>query len=281
MDTIFREEVASGDVIIYMDNILIATTGSIIQHYNKVAQILKKLQDNNLFLKPEKCQFHKQEVEYLGIIVGKGQVKMDPVKVKGIMDWPIPTNVSELRSFLGFGNYYKDFIPSYLYTTRPLYDLTKKNTPWSWEVLQDNVFQLLKDLFTLYLILRNPNPTKPYILDTNALKYAIEAVLSQDYLNGRHPIAYFSKSLLDAKTNYDIYDQKLLAIIKAVTAFRYLLLGAQELFIIQTDHENLKYFKSPQKISTQQVRWHKFLQDYNFKLEHFPGKSNMIADLLS
>jgi RNase H-like domain found in reverse transcriptase len=70
-------------------------------------------------------------------------------------------------------------------------------------------------------------------------------------------------------------------IIKAVTAFRYLLLGAQEPFIIQTDHENLKYFKSPQKISTRQVRWHEFLQDYNFKLEHFPGKSNTIADLLS
>jgi Reverse transcriptase (RNA-dependent DNA polymerase) len=128
MDAIFREEVASGDIIIYMDDILIATTGSLTQHHNKVAQILKKLQDNNLFLKPEKCQFYKQEVEYLGIIVGKGQVKMDPVKVKGIIDWPVPTNVSELRSFLGFGNYYKDFIPFYSRITRPLHDLTKKNT---------------------------------------------------------------------------------------------------------------------------------------------------------
>jgi Reverse transcriptase (RNA-dependent DNA polymerase) len=131
MDAIFREEVASGDIIIYMDNILIATTGSLIQHRNKVTQILKKLHNNNLFLKPEKCQFHKQEVEYLGVIIGKGQVKMDPVKVKEIMDWPISTNVSELCSFLGFGNYYKDFIPSYLCITRPLYDLIKKNTLWS------------------------------------------------------------------------------------------------------------------------------------------------------
>jgi Reverse transcriptase (RNA-dependent DNA polymerase) len=130
MDAIFREEVTSGNVIIYIDNILIATTGSLTQHRDKVAQILKKLQDNNLFLKPEKCQFHKQEVEYLGVIIGKEQVKMDPVKVKRIMDWPIPTNVSELCSFLGFGNYYKDFIPSYSCITRPLHDLTKKNTLW-------------------------------------------------------------------------------------------------------------------------------------------------------
>jgi RNase H-like domain found in reverse transcriptase/Reverse transcriptase (RNA-dependent DNA polymerase) len=206
IDTIFKEEVAFGDVIIYMDNILIATTGSLTQHYNKVAQILKKLQDNNLFLKPEKCQFHKQEVEYLGIIVGKGQVKMDLVKVKEIMDWPIPTNVSELHSFLGFENYYKDFILSYLGITRLLHNLTKMNNPWSWEALQNNAFQLLKDLFISYPILRNPDLTKPYILDTNASKYAIGAVLSQDYPNGRHPIAYFSKSLLDAEMNYDIYD---------------------------------------------------------------------------
>ena len=110
---------------------------------------------------------------------------------------------------------------------------------------QDNALQLPKDLFTSYLILRNPDLTKPYILDTNASKYAIGAVLSQDYPDRRHPIAYFLKSLLDAETNYNIYDQELLAIIKAVMAFRYLLLGAQKPFIIQTNYENLKYFKSP------------------------------------
>jgi RNase H-like domain found in reverse transcriptase len=132
----------------------------------------------NLFLKPEKCQFHKQEVEYLGIIVGKRQVKMDPVKVKGIIDWPVSTNVSELHLFLGFGNHYKDFIPSYSHITRPLHDLTKKNNLWLWEALQDNAFQLLKDLFMSYSILRTPDLTKPYILNTDASKYAIEAVLS-------------------------------------------------------------------------------------------------------
>ena len=88
MDAIFREEVASGDVIIYMDDILIATNGSLDHHRTKVTHVLKKLLDNDLFLKPEKCHFHKKEVEYLGVIVGKGQVKMDPVKVQGITDWP-------------------------------------------------------------------------------------------------------------------------------------------------------------------------------------------------
>jgi RNase H-like domain found in reverse transcriptase len=99
-------------------------------------------------------------------------------------------------------------------------------------VSQNNALQPLKDIFISYLILRNSNLTKPYIFDTDASKYAIGAVFCQDYPDGRHPIAYFSKLLLDAKMNYNIYDYKLLAIIKAVTAFRYLFLEAQEPFII-------------------------------------------------
>jgi hypothetical protein len=128
MDIIFRDEISSGDVVIYMDNILIATTGSLDEHRQRVAHVLQKLQDNDLYLKPEKCHFHKQEVEYLRVIVGKGHIKMDPIKVQGINEWPTPTNISELRSFLGFGNYYKDFIEAYSSITHPLHDLTKNVT---------------------------------------------------------------------------------------------------------------------------------------------------------
>ena len=106
-------------------------------------------------------------------------------------------------------------------------------------------------------------------------------MLSQDFYDGWHPIAYFSKSLLSAEHNYDIYDRELLAIIYAIKAFCHLLLGAHHKFLIRSDHENLKYFKSPQKINACQARWHMFLQDYDFELVHFPGKSNTIADLLS
>ena len=99
-------------------------------------------------------------MEYLGVIVGKGQVKMDPIKVKGITDWPTPTNVSELQSFLGFGNYYKDFIQAYSSITRPLHDLTKKSVKWHWDNPQSTAFKALKELFTSYPILQNPDPTK-------------------------------------------------------------------------------------------------------------------------
>jgi hypothetical protein len=118
-------------------------------------------------------------------------------------------------------------------------------------------------------------------MDTDASKFAVGATISQEFSDGRHPIAYFSKSLSPAKRNYDIYDRELLAIIYAVKAFRYLLLGAQEKFLIRSDHENLMYVKSPQKITTRQAQWNELLQNYNFELIHFPGKSNTIADLLS
>ena len=116
--------------------------------------------------------------------------------------------------------------------------------------MQQNTFKLLKELFTSYPVLRNPDPAKRYVLDTDASQYAVGATISQEHSDGNHPIAFFSKSLLPAECNYDIYDQELLAIIYAVKAFRYLLLGAQKKFLIWTNHQNLKYFKSPQKITS-------------------------------
>jgi hypothetical protein len=130
MNETFKEEIATSDDIVYMDDILIATSRSLNYHKCKVVLILDKLQVHNLFLKPEKCHFHKREVEYLGVIMGKGQVKMDPVKVQGLADWPMPTNLKELCLFLGYGNYYKDFINRYSHVAWPLYELTKKNVQW-------------------------------------------------------------------------------------------------------------------------------------------------------
>jgi hypothetical protein len=219
MDATFRDEIASGDVIIYMDDILIATNRTLKEHQQTVAHVLQKLMDNDLFLKPEKCKFNKQEVEYLGVIVGKGEVKMDPVKVQGIMDWPVPTNIHELCSFLGFGNYYKDFIQGYSTITRPLHELTRKTFIYHWGEPQEHTFNLLKHLFTLYPVLHNPDPDRRYILDTDTSKFAVRATLSQDYSDGRHPIGFFSKSLGLAEINYNIYDRELLAIIYAIKAF--------------------------------------------------------------
>jgi hypothetical protein len=226
---------------LFDDDILILIKGTLHRHKLDVSKVLNKLKKNDLYLKPEKCTFHKKEVEYLGVIVGNGKVQMDPVKVKGLSKWPCPTKVKELRSFLGFEIYYKDFITDYLHIARPLHELTKK---------------LPSD-------------------------FAVGAMLSQDFKDGRHPIAYFSKSLLPAERNYQIYDKELLAIIYAVKALRHLLLGTQHKILIRSDHKNLTYFKEAKKIMPRQARWMKVLENYDFELEHIPGHMNTVADLLS
>jgi reverse transcriptase-like protein len=134
-------------------------------------------------------------------------------------------------------------------------------------------------LSPLYPVLRNPDNNQHFILNTDASAHAIGASLSQEFDDGFYPVAYFSKLLTAPECNYNIYDRELLSIIYAIKAFRYLLLGAKHKFLIRSNHNNLKYFRSTKQITPHQTRWTEFLQDYNFELEHFPGKSNTIADL--
>jgi Reverse transcriptase (RNA-dependent DNA polymerase) len=160
MDDIFQEEIAQGWVKIYMDDIIIATEDDEEEHTRCVNQVLKKLEEHDLYLKPEKCNFHVKEVEYLGIVIGQGQVKMDPTKVKGITEWPVPTSVKEVRSFLGFCNFYRVFIPHFSDKSRPLNDLTCKNRQWEWTEREQQAFQSLKDACAALPTLRCPNWSK-------------------------------------------------------------------------------------------------------------------------
>src|SRR4029077_13684459 len=140
MDDIFQEEIAQGWLRIYMDDMIIATEDDEILHELRVNHILDKLEKFDLFLKPEKCKFHQREVEYLGVLIGNGTVKMDPVKVQGISEWPTPETVKDVRSFLGFCNFYRAFIKNFSEIARPLNDLTRKNEQFIWTEERNNAF---------------------------------------------------------------------------------------------------------------------------------------------
>jgi hypothetical protein len=159
MDDIFREELTQGWIKIYMDDILIATSGTREEHLERVTQVLKKLHDHDLFLKPEKCKFARQLVNYLGVIIGKEGVKMDLVKLNGIINWPTPTMVTEVQSFLGFGNFYKPFIADYTKIAHPLHNLTKKGVVFQWMEKKEASFQKLKERFTSRPVLATINMT--------------------------------------------------------------------------------------------------------------------------
>jgi Reverse transcriptase (RNA-dependent DNA polymerase) len=146
MNAIFKEELCEDWLTIYMDDILIHTKDDVEYHRGKVHHILDKLQKNDLFLKPEKCSFEQTEMEFLGVILGPGTIRMDPAKLKGIADWSPPRTVKGVRAFLGFTGFYRYFIPGYSQIARPLIDLTKKDTPWHWWEPQMKAFETLKTL---------------------------------------------------------------------------------------------------------------------------------------
>src|SRR5271155_2280096 len=199
-----------------MDDILILTN-TIEDNIKCTKRILQRLQENNLYLKPEKCLFWKTEVKYLGMVISENKLKMDPVKVTGITDWPTPKTIKDVRSFLGFGNYYQRFIHAYGNLTKSLNELLKKNTPFKWNSEQET-FDILKKKFQKSPVLQMPDMTKLFVVESDASKYASGAVLRQQDTNGDwHPCAYLSKSFNETEQNYEIYDRELLAIIRALT----------------------------------------------------------------
>src|SRR6266852_4155431 len=154
MNTIFQKEVTQGWLSVYMDDIAIHTKpkeGEMKEEHTKhhqsyVHHVLEALEKNDLYLKPEKCEFKKQEIKYLRVIVGQNLLQMDPKKLQSVAEWAPPKNPTEIRQFLGFTGYYQYFVPNYSKIVRPLLDLTKKLTTWQWGQREMKAFQALKDV---------------------------------------------------------------------------------------------------------------------------------------
>ena len=288
MNAIFAEELLEGWVTIYMDDILIHTPDDLQLHRRRVHQILDKLQRHDLFLKPEKCLFEKREMEFLGVILYKGQIRMDNAKLKGVADWPTPRSVRDVRAFLGFTGFYRYFVPHYSQIARPLIELTCKSAVFHWGEPQLRAFETLKSLMCQRPILRQPQYDKPFYLATDASAYGVGAVLLQEgELNPRtnkptqHPIAYYSATFTPTERNYDIYERELLAVLKALKHWRPHLAATEIPVTVLTDHANLTFWKNPQNVNRRVARWFAFLQDYNLIIKHVPGKLHAAADMLS
>jgi len=143
----------------------------------------------------DKCTFEAKEVEYLGMIISENQIKMDLAKLEGIRDWPTPTTVKQVQSFLGFGNFYRKFIGHYTDIARPLNDLTKKDLVWNWTDACQEAFEKLKDEFQKAPVLLMPDSTKLFVIESDAPKFATGAVIQQKDMNGDyHPCGYISHS---------------------------------------------------------------------------------------
>ncbi len=282
MDTIFRDLILTNEVIMYMDDILIATVNDLSHHREITHQVLYRLEEHDLYLKPEKCSFETPEVEYLGVIIGYGKIRMDPIKTQGVQMWEAPKNLTETRGFVGFLNFYRRFIKGFSKLARPLHDLTKKGVQWRWTQTEQTAFEALKEAVSKDPVLLFPNLTEPFEMEVDASAIAIGAVLNQKGQDGKtHPVAYYSESFSTPERNYDVYDRELLAIVKALRQWRTYLLGSPHQITIYTDHSNLQYWKEPRKINRRVAREFQELSEYDFTLRHIPGTTNTRADALS
>ena len=216
------------------------------------------------------------------MIIGQGEVRMDEKKLDAIKEWKPPTSIKGIRLFTGFANFYRKFITDFSNIVAPLNLLTRKGEPRVWTQLQQCAFERLKHIFSSTPVLRIPNVTHPFSIMTDASLLATRAVLMQmDENLDLHPCSYFSCTFSSTQCNYDIYNQKLLAVILALEEWCQYLQGTTHPITIITNHKNLSYIKDPQKLSRQQARWSLFLQDFDIQWQVTPGTKMAPADVLS
>jgi RNase H-like domain found in reverse transcriptase/Reverse transcriptase (RNA-dependent DNA polymerase)/Integrase zinc binding domain/Chromo (CHRromatin Organisation MOdifier) domain/Aspartyl protease len=267
--------------VVYLDDILIYSK-NYKEHVKHVHRVLTMLREANLLLKPEKCEFHVKETEFLGHIVSVDGIKMSQEKVRAVLDWPPPKTVTEVQSFLGFANYYRRFIRNYAAKTSTLSELTKKEIPFEWTKERQDTFEGLKAAFVSAPILIVHDPEKESTVETDASDKAIGAQLTQPGPEGRkQPIAYYSRKMTPAELNYDVHDKELLAVVEALREWRVYLEGAKYQVLVITDHKNLIYFTTTKQLNRRQVRWAETLASYNFRIVYRKGSENAQADALS
>ena len=215
----------------------------------------------------------------MGHVITEAGVATSKDKTQAIENWPVPRNVTEVRSFLGLCSYYRRFVPSFASLADPLHKLTKKGNSFKWTEDCQRSFDSLRRALTSPPILANPDFSKPFILDCDASDQSIGAVLSQKVDGIERVCAYASRTLSKSERKYCVTRKELLAVVHFVKHFRHYLYGRQ--FLVRTDHSSLRWlmqFKNPQN---QLARWLEILSEFDFQIQHRPGRQHSNADALS
>lgn len=263
---------------VYMDDIIIYSK-TLKEHTKILEKILQKLIHHNLKLNIEKSIFFHDHVTYLGHIISKDGIKVDPKKTECLNNFPRPSTVVELQRFLGMCNYYRRYVYNYAKMAKALYALCKKDIPFIWNPGCEEAFINLKGALTSPPILIFPNFNDTFIVTTDASDFAVGAVISQGNMPHDKPIHYFSKTLSETQTRYSTIEKELLAIVWAIENFRHYLYGRQ--FLIVTDHKPLTFLLNPKNVNNRLHRGKLILMEYNFEIIHKEGAQNVVADALS
>ena len=222
MNELLRDLINMGKVAVFIDDVIV---GMEIEegHDELVAEVIRRLEKNDLYMKLEKYKWKVREVEFLGVVIGLERIKMEKEKVKEVLEWPTLKCIKDVQKFLELANYYRQFIEGFAMVARPLHDLVKKDKKWDWTERQEKAFKKLKEWFTKELVLVAPDIDKKMRMEVNALDYATGGVLSMECEDGLWRLVTF----LSKKTerNYEIHDKEILAIVRGLEVWRHLLEG--------------------------------------------------------
>ncbi|KAL0544942.1 hypothetical protein IC582_020072 [Cucumis melo] len=250
MNRVFKDFLDSF-VIVFIDDILIYSKTEA-EHEKHLHQVLETLRANKL----------------------EG-VSVDPAKIEVVTNWPRPSTVSEIRSFLGLAGYYRRFVEDFSRIASPLTQLTRKGTPFVWSPTCESSFQELKQKLVTAPILTVPDGSGSFVIYSDASKKGLGCVLMQQ---GK-VVAYASRQLKGHEQNYPTHDLELAAVVFALKIWRHYLYG--EKIHIYTNHKRLKYFFTQKELNMRQRRWFELVKDYDCEILYPPGKANVVADALS
>jgi hypothetical protein len=261
-------------VVVFIDDILIYSKSKE-DHERHLRLVLQVLEEKKLYAKLKKCEFWLDSVAFLGHVISKDGISVDPKKVEAVVEWNRPNNVTEIRSFLGLAGYYRRFVEGFSHLAMPLTRLTQKGVKFEWSEECEQSFQELKRRLVSAPILTIPDGSGGLIIYSDASKKGLGCVLMQ---HGR-VVAYASRQLKPYEQNYPTHDMELAAVVFALKIWRHYLYGVQcEIF---TDHKSLKYIFTQKELNMRQRRWLELIKDYDLTIKYHPGKANVVADALS
>lgn len=267
--------------VVYIDDIVVHSE-TWQEHLLSLEMLLQRLSEAKLVVNIDKCEFTKAQVQYLGYVVGYGNVLPPLAKVKNICEIPTPQTRTQIRRFIGMVGYYRRFIVNFATIVAPLTDLLKKGQKFVWSSECEESFTMLKVILCSAPILKAPSFKQPFKLYCDASEVGAGAVLMQEDESGvDHPVCFYSNKFSPSQRNYSTIEKELLSLILALRHFAVYVGPSGCPVTVFTDHHPLKYLSKFRDKNQRLTRWSLFLQEYNLQIEHIPGKDNVLADFLS
>jgi hypothetical protein len=260
-------------VLVFFDDILIYSQ-SWKEHMRHLDEVLSIMEGQSLYAEESKCEFCMTKMLFLGHIISAKGVQLHQENIRAIMDWPMPKNMTELRSFFRLCIYYRQFIQGFSQLGALLKDLTRHGA-FIWTEKSQEAFDHMKEVMGTCPVLALPNFTLPFVLECDASSEGIGIV----FMQGGHPIIFESQNLIQPKRLYSIYDKEMLAIMHALTKFKQYLVGSK--FVVKTDHNSLKYLLEQKDLSECQHKWVTNVHAFKFDIEYVKGKNKIVSDALS